>query len=151
MTPPNLALVQGFYEAVRRGDLESATSVLDEDLVWIESPFPGHEGGCFEGKAAVLSDVLQPFLATWNELSVTPERFIVAWDDVVVLGRYRGRHYLTGRSMEARFTHTWTLRGGRAIRFEMLADTIQFFRTVEGWPLGERPVGSAPASALGNC
>ena len=47
------------------------------------------------------------------------------------LGRYRGRHHATGRPMEARFTHTWTFRNSKAIRFEMLADTIQFFRTVD--------------------
>ena len=95
------------------------------------APFRGHEGGCFEGKSVILRDVLTPFIATWTRLSVTPERFIAAGDDMVVQGWYRGRHHATGRPMEARFTHTWTFRNSKAIRFEMLADTIQFFRTVD--------------------
>jgi ketosteroid isomerase-like protein len=131
MTSQNLTLVRTFYDLIARGDFAAATGVFDDHLIWLEPPFPGHDGGCFEGKATVISEVLTPFLATWTDLTVTPQRFIAAGDDVVVLGRYRGRHHVTGRAMEARFTHTWTLRAGKAIRFEMLADTIQFFRTLD--------------------
>ncbi len=131
MSRENISAVTRFYERVRQGDVAAATEVFAEDLVWVEPPFPGHPGGTFQGKSIILENVLGPFLSTWTDLMVTPERAIDGGPDVVVLGRYTGRHRDTGRPFEARFTHTWTFTEGKATRFEMLADTIQFFRTVE--------------------
>ncbi len=140
MNEANQQLVEEFYRNVNCGDIAAATSVYDNALVWVEPPFPGHEGGHFEGKENILANVLVPFIGTWTDLSVIPERMITSGEDVVALGRYRGRHHHTGRPMEARFTHTWTFRNGKAIRFEMLADTIQFFRAAGAPPVGHRTV-----------
>jgi pimeloyl-ACP methyl ester carboxylesterase/ketosteroid isomerase-like protein len=134
MAGANREIVRAFYEAVRRGELSRAVEVFAEDLTWVEPPFPGHEGGTFQGRTNVVANVLTPFLATWTDLTVTPERIIDAGADVVVLGRYGGKHRESGRRFEARFVHTWTFRGEKAARFEMLADTVQFFRTVTKRP-----------------
>ncbi len=130
MTTSNTETVSNFYENVKRGDIAAATSVFADDLIWVEPPFPGHDGGTFHGKENILANVLGPFIATWTELSVTPERISDTGEVVIVHGRYRGRHKETGRPFESRFVHTWTLREGQAVRFEMLADTVQLFRTV---------------------
>jgi ketosteroid isomerase-like protein len=128
----NAAVVGAFYESVKRGDFATATAVFADDLTWVEPPFPGFEGGTFHGKENVLANVLGVFLATWTDLAVTPERITPAGELVIVHGTYAGRHKRTGRPFEARFVHTWTLRDGKGVRFEMLTDTVQMFRTV--WP-----------------
>lgn len=126
----NLAHVTGFYDHIRRGDFPAATAVFADDLTWVEPPFPGFAAGTFHDKENILANVLSVFTSTWTDLTVSPERTVDGGDEVVVLGRYRGKHRDTGRPFEARFTHTWTFRDGKAVRFEMLADTVQFFRTV---------------------
>lgn len=142
MTTPNATTVRNFYETVRKGDVPTATAVFADDLTWVEPPFPGHPGGTFHGKHTILSTVLGPFIATWADLTVTPERVSDAGDIVVVHGLYSGKHKDTGRPFQSRFVHTWTLRDGKAVRFEMLADTIQLFRTV-------RPAGPGEVAVTG--
>ena len=124
------AIVQSLYDNVSRGDIAAATEVFADDLTWVEPPFPGHPGGTFHGKENILANVLGVFIATWPELTVAPETINEAGEFVVVHGRYRGKHKWTGKPFEARFVHTWTLVDGKAVRFEMLADTVQFFRTI---------------------
>ncbi len=133
----NTRTVECFYEQVRRGDFALATEVFSDDLTWVEPPFPGHPGGVYHGKSKILEHVFGPFISTWSDLTVSPDRLIDGGAEVVVLGRYAGKHRDTGRPFEARFSHAWTIRNGKATRFEMLADTIQFFRTVAPQATGE--------------
>jgi len=130
MNETNQQLVEEVYANIKRGDIPAATAIYADDVTWVEPPFPGHDGGTFHGKANVLANVLGPFFTTWTDLTITPETITAAGKLVVVHGRYRGKHKDTGLPFEARFVHTWTLTGGKATRFEMLADTVQFFRSV---------------------
>ncbi len=45
---------------------------------------------------------------------------------VLVPGRYRGKLRASGRPLDARFAHVWTLRGGKAVRFQQCTDTQQW-------------------------
>lgn len=131
MSRTAMQTVNHFYDRVKVGDLAGASEVFVDELVWVEPPFPGHPGGTFHGKANILQNVVGPFVSTWTDFKATPDRIIDGGNEIVVLGRYSGKHHRTGKPFEARFAHTWTLADGMATRFEMLADTIQFFRTVE--------------------
>lgn len=128
MTSPNATAVRAFYEQVKRGDLAAATAVFADDLTWVEPSFPGFDGGTFHGKQNILQNVLGKFVGTWSDLAVTPDRINDAGEHVVAHGRYAGRHKTTGRPFESRFVHTWTFRDGRAVRFEMLTDSVPMFR-----------------------
>ena len=130
MSGTNQKIVQAFYDAVGRGDLPGATTVFADELTWVEPPFPGHDGGTFHGKKNAIENVLTPFMSTWSNLTVTPDQIAEAGDEVFVHGLYRGLHAKTKRPFESRFVHSWTITAGKAVRFEMLADTVQFFRTV---------------------
>ncbi|MBY0457207.1 MAG: alpha/beta fold hydrolase, partial [Gemmataceae bacterium] len=130
MTTPNATTVRDFYANVKKGDIPTATRVFADDLTWVEPPFPGHPGGTFHGKENVLKNVLGAFIATWTDLTVTPERISDTGEVVVVHGVYRGKHKDTGRPFESRFVHTWTLKNSKAVRFEMLADAVPMFHTV---------------------
>ena len=148
-TTPTTEIVRNFYENVRLGNIEAATSVFHDDLEWVEPPFPGHDGGKFQGKQNILANVLGPFIATWTDLTVTPQRITSAGDLVIVHGLYGGKHKDTGRPFEARYVHTWTLKDGKAIRFEMLADTVQFFRTVRPHSPGHISVSEKTVNVSG--
>ena len=148
-TAANEIAVRTFYDNVRRGDFSAATCVYADDLSWVEPPFPGHDGGTFRGKENILQNVLGKFMGTWKQLSVTPERITGAGEMVIVHGRYTGQHAGTGRVFESRFVHTWTFGSGKAVRFEMLADTIQMFRTVRPNGPGDIPVAGRTIAVNG--
>jgi hypothetical protein len=59
-----------------------------------------------------------------------------AGETVVVLGRYRGLAKRTGRRLDVPCVHVWTLRDGKAVRFQQFLDT-------QGWndALGLAPAG----------
>jgi ketosteroid isomerase-like protein len=109
----NTGAVTRFYDQVRQGDIPSATEIFADELTWVEPPFPGHSGGTFRGKATILEQVLGPFVSTWSDLTVTPDRVIDGGADVVVLGRYAGKHKDTGRPFEARCLRTRSNSTGR--------------------------------------
>ena len=54
---------------------------------------------------------------------MTPQEFIDAGPDVVVLGRYRGVARGTGKMLDVPFVRVWTFEDGLAVRFRQFLDT----------------------------
>jgi len=118
----NVTAVRSAYAAFAAGDLPVVLGLLDPDVEWIEaagSPYPG----TFRGPEAVVEGVFSRIGDDWSEFRVEPEEYIGSGDVVAALGTYRGTSRATGRCMQARFVHVWHFRGGRAGRFEQVADT----------------------------
>ena len=63
---------------------------------------------------------------------MTPEEYVDAGSDVVVLGRYRGIARESGKTLDVPFVHVWTFEDGLAIRFRQFLDTA-------GWVEALRP------------
>ena len=60
----------------------------------------------------------------WSEFSVTPERYLEAGDEwVVVTGSQRGIAKATGREYRGRVCNVWRIREGKAVRLEIYTDT----------------------------
>ena len=116
-----IAIVRRAYEAFARGDLDAATADMDEAIEWHQAQGLPH-GGRYHGLAAVRRHVFEPLDAAWWEtFAATPEEFLDAGGEVVVIGRYRGVAKRTGRRLDVPFV--WTLADGRAIRFRQFLDT----------------------------
>jgi ketosteroid isomerase-like protein len=118
----NVTALRGGYAAFAAGDLPVVLALLDPDIEWIEAA-GGPYGGTFRGPQAVVDGVFARIGGEWSEFRVEPEEFIASGEAVAVLGTYRGTFGATGKSMETRFVHVWSFRGGRATRFEQVADT----------------------------
>ena len=115
--------VRSSYEAFARGDLESALSMMDEDIVWHQAQGLPH-GGVYHGLATVRANVFDPLEGEWWEgFAADPEEIIGLGDDVVVLGRYTARAKETGRPLDVPFAHVWRFRDGKAVRFHQFVDT----------------------------
>ena len=50
---------------------------------------------------------------------------------VFALGTYTARAITTGRTFKARFAHVWTMREGRIVRLQQVADTAQIAQALE--------------------
>ena len=58
-------------------------------------------------------------------LEVVPEHFLSGGDQVVMVGRYRGKGIATGNLLDAQALHIWTVREGKVVRFQQFVDTRQ--------------------------
>ena len=59
------------------------------------------------------------FQDAWESFRIEPERFEQVGDSLVVVVRFWGRGKASGAEVEALLAHVWTLRDGKAIRFEV--------------------------------
>jgi uncharacterized protein len=119
----NLHIVQRIYQAVVEGDISTRMSLVTDDF---DLTFFGSEkipwARRWRGK-----DALARFLgriADSLEFQVfSPDEFIAAGNNVVVLGHERCRVRATGRVVDASWAHVWTLRDGLIGRHREYSDT----------------------------
>jgi ketosteroid isomerase-like protein len=116
-------IVKRSYEAFERKDMDGVLGDMAGDIVWEQAQGLPH-GGTYHGLDEVRRNVFDPLDAEWWDVfSADPSEFIAAGDEVVVLGRYRGRAKGTGRELDVPFVHVWTLKGDKAVRFRQFLDT----------------------------
>ena len=108
------------YEALNRGDLAVVLGLLDPDIEWHE-PAPSPEAGSHRGR-----DSFERFLRGWvesfDDFRVEPEDVIERRGRLIAVVRQTGRGRASGVEVEARLAHVWTVKDGRAIRWEAVAD-----------------------------
>lgn len=61
----------------------------------------------------------------WDGFSAVPDEFVADGDKVVSLGNYSGKYKATGKSVRTHFAHVWTLRNGKAVKFQQYTDTAK--------------------------
>ena len=118
----NRALVQRGYEAFGRGDIEALLALLDENVEWItpgpsDLPTAGHRRG--------QQQVAEFFQGVDNLFEVQrfePEVFVSEGDRVVVLGSETARVKATGKALDMRWVHAFTVRNGKVAVFEEYED-----------------------------
>jgi ketosteroid isomerase-like protein len=118
----NKEIVAAIYAAFKAGDMPGLFARLADDIVWdvygaAELPI----AGSWTGVAAV---------AEWFDLlGGTSEVTLFEIDTVVgegefvaVFGRENGMIQATGRDYSIAWAHLWTLKDGRAVRFQDFLD-----------------------------
>ena len=120
----NIHVVQQFYRAFGRGDMQAVLNAVADDVKWHEPgptdilPWAGTRRG---------RDQVAQFLAAVDEaLEVQQfelQEFIAQDDKVVVLGRGRSRVRPTGRTFDSPWTMVFTLCGGKICGFSAYHDT----------------------------
>jgi ketosteroid isomerase-like protein len=124
----NLELVRNTYDAFARGDLDTVLAAFAEDIEWIETDGYFAGAGGVRGRAAVAA-VFAEYPKFWSEFSVTPERYLEAGDEwVVVTGSQRGIAKATGREYRGRVCNFWRIREGKAVRLEIYTDTALMWK-----------------------
>jgi ketosteroid isomerase-like protein len=118
----NLEVVRKGYEAFGRGDIPGLLSLLDAQISWV-TPGPRDlpTAGTREGHKGV-EEFLQTLSSLVNILRFEPKDFIVQGERVVVLGDDTARVKATGKSIEFRWAHAFTVRNGKVIAFEEYGD-----------------------------
>lgn len=116
-------IVKRSYEAFARNDLDAVLADMHPEIEWHQAQGLPH-GGLYRGVQEVRRAIFEPLDESWwDEFTATPDEFLDAGSDVVVLGRYRGVAKGTGKRLDVPFVHVWTVEDDRAVRFRQFLDT----------------------------
>jgi ketosteroid isomerase-like protein len=119
----NVELVKRSYEAFARDDMDGVLGDMHPDIEWHQAQGLPH-GGFYKGLDEVRRNIFDPLDEEWwDEFTATPDEFLDAGDEVVVIGRYRGTAKQTGKALDVPFVHVWTIADDKAVRFRQFLDT----------------------------
>ena len=116
MAQENVEIVRRAFEAYARGDLATAVSNHDPDVV-----FDPAEEPAIHGRDAVRS-YIQRWEEPWDDYEAEAEEFIDAGDCVVVALRVKARGKGSGVEVDARSYQVHTLRDGKLVRMDEYMD-----------------------------
>ena len=116
----SIELVSKFYESLNQNDIETVLSLLHEDFEVTQSELLPW-GGKFKGEAGfvkfsrLMLDAISP--------QAEAQEFIQAGENVIVLGRSRGRVNSNAALFDVRIVHIWAVADDKLLRFDVYIDT----------------------------
>jgi ketosteroid isomerase-like protein len=116
MSEENVELIRRMYGLWEAG--ESARELVAEDLEYV-NPSYAVESGVKRGRS-----FLGAIREVYPDFTSTPEEFLDAGEDVVVIGVARGTG-ASGVRVEWRQGYIWTVREGRVVRFQWFNDPAE--------------------------
>lgn len=114
-------VVRSFYSKLKAGDAPGALGLLASDIEWTTM---WHYKVLGRTPQHVAEGLFKPLMAEWSNFSFTASDFIAEDDVVVSLGTFVGVHGTTGKHVEARYAHAWTVKDEKIIRFRQYIDTL---------------------------
>ncbi len=127
MSRENIDVIREMYDAFDKGDVPTVLEQMDQSIEWKEAEnFIYADRSPYMGPQAIVDGVFRRLGTEWERFTVTPEEWLDAGNQVVVLGTYTGRHMASGREVRAQFAHVWGIKSGRVVRFQHYTDTKQF-------------------------
>lgn len=115
------AIIRSFYEKLKVGDAAGALGLMAADIEWTTM---WHYKVVGRGPERVAEGLFKPLKAEWSRFALEPDEFIADGDAVVSLGQFTGVHGTTGKIVEARYAHVWTVKDGKIARFRQYIDTL---------------------------
>lgn len=125
MSSDNVAVVRAIIEAVP--DWERVRPRLHPDARLDQSQIP--DGGVYEGREA-FGQFFRRWFDTWDDLRLTPERFVEDGDRVLVLLTVEGRGKGSGTPVAVRTADLWTLRDGKVVSLVGYPDRAEALKVV---------------------
>ncbi|WP_031069295.1 nuclear transport factor 2 family protein [Streptomyces sp. NRRL S-118] len=119
------------YRAFHDRDVAALLDTLDPQVEWVHPDGMAAYGlgGTRHGHAGV-REFLSRVPQVLGGMRLEPREYVVSGDRVVVFG-VRQVTSLRGTTRTLPFVHSWTLRGGVAVRMEDVFDTVALQRLIE--------------------
>jgi uncharacterized protein len=129
MSEENVAIVRRIYANWAPGSSPAESNLLHPDIEWV-NPSDAVEPGTGAGIKAFIS-ITEDLDKTIRGLRMDVERFIDAGDRVVVIATMRGRGGASGVAVENRHGSVWTIRDGKAVRFQWFHEPDEGLKAVD--------------------
>jgi ketosteroid isomerase-like protein len=120
MSRANLDTVRRIYEVWDKVGSPVSSGLLDPEIELVNPP-EAVEPGTRRGIEA-FADAARTVAETFQGVRVEIERLMDAGERVVVIATLRGRGRGSGADVERRQGYVWTIRAGKAVRFEWFND-----------------------------
>jgi ketosteroid isomerase-like protein len=104
------------YEALNRGDISKVLGVIDEEIVWQEGAM-SPEAGSHRGRDS-FEAFFRSWLASFEEFTIDPLEVIERGEVLIAVVRQSGRGQASGIEVSVEIAHAWTIRLGRAVRWQ---------------------------------
>ena len=121
--------VRAFYDALAPGHREPLFGLQSAHVVYELPEGMPTGGGRFEGISDVLDRFLPSFYAAFDARFI-PEEMISEGDQVVVLGRLKGRTRQGDVPIDVPFVHVWTVAEHLLTRLRGFIDTAALARAL---------------------
>ena len=125
MSEENTEIVLAIYQAWRRGGSLAASGLLDPAIEWL-NPDDAVDGGAHQGLDNFMATV-ESINDTLDDVDIELERLIEVGNDVVVVGVMRARVRGSDTELRRRQGYVWTIRNGKAVRFQWFNNPRQAF------------------------
>lgn len=124
------AMIERVYEEFANRDYAAVLSHFVDDFEWYAADnSPLADMSPYHGVDAVRTGVFGRIEAGFEKLVVVPDEIFSGENGrVVVLGYYHGRFRGKEKEFRAQVAHIWTMRDGRAIKFQQYLDTLHVSR-----------------------
>jgi ketosteroid isomerase-like protein len=122
-------LIRSGYEAYHRRDFATIFSLLDPTIEIYQTellPWGAHYRGIEQARTFFQK------LSEHTEGLPEPNEIFAAGEDVIAVGRLRGRARQSGLSYDLAIAHRWTVRAGKVVRFEAFIDTPTMLQALDG-------------------
>jgi|SoiMetStandDraft_5_1073268.scaffolds.fasta_scaffold56171_2 ketosteroid isomerase-like protein len=129
MSQEDVRAIRGLYEAFGRKDLPAMLAVLHPEVEFYQStllPWGGIYRGQEEAKRFFTT------LVGYVDSRIDLDEIIDAGEHIVAVGHSRGRVKANDHAFEVAIAHVWTMRQGKALRFENYLDTPTMLRALYG-------------------
>jgi ketosteroid isomerase-like protein len=128
MAQDNLAIVLAMYDAFDRGDFVSASEPIHPDIEVETGGLIPDVASTLRG-ASTMGDMLAGF---WGNFEKRPRSMVrhsqrVGEDKVLAVVRHQARGRTSGVSIDQDVGHLWTMRDGKAVRWQMFLDPKDAF------------------------
>ena len=113
MSPHNVQVVQGVYEAFNKGDVPGVLAALDQEIEIVEAESLPYTG-VYRGHAGV-SQLMAGMGAAWEVFDTRLERLIDHGDEVIAFLQIKGKLRGSARPIEMPVIEVWELREGKVV------------------------------------
>jgi ketosteroid isomerase-like protein len=120
MSRENVELVRAIIAAAP--DWNEVSALLHPDARFDQTRIP--DGGVYEGREAC-GRFFERWFGTWDEIRMTPERFIEDGDRVLALMTIEGRGKGSGVPVVIRSADLWTIRNRKIISLVGYPDRVE--------------------------
>ncbi|KTC34822.1 ketosteroid isomerase [Pseudomonas sp. ABAC61] len=119
----NLALIKSTYEGANsQENARNTAAALAPDARWTEAAgFP--YAGTYVGFEQVLEHVFKRLGSEWQDFTFKVENYVAQGDKVFAYGNYQGIYNASGKPINVRVAHLWTLKDGQVTHFEQFVDS----------------------------
>ncbi|WP_246165112.1 nuclear transport factor 2 family protein [Pigmentiphaga aceris] len=130
-SPSNVEIIRAHYAASAARDLDAMMANVSPQVRWTEMQgFPC--AGTWIGPTAVVENVFSVLGRDWENYRFELQTLIDGGEQIVGVGSYHGVYRATGKAMQARVTHIWTLQDGVVVAFEQFTDTLLVRQAMTG-------------------